>query len=86
MYDLITGPFLWASIFLFVAGSIVKIYKTMILVKNPLLQKSEIDLNVSLRHFRSGFGGRKPFFFFISFLFHVILIVAPLLQLAHGFI
>jgi len=86
MYDLITGPFLWCSILLFILGSIVKIIDAVMLVKNPLITKREVSYKTSLKHLRASMSGRKPFFFVTTFLFHVILISAPLFQLAHGMI
>jgi nitrate reductase gamma subunit len=90
-YELVRGPLAWASLLLFVLGSLYRILSMLQEAKKDKVVYPYMSLKFSLRsiaHWVVPFGSRnmrmRPVMTVVSFVFHICLVLLPLLLLAHA--
>ncbi|WP_320043639.1 hypothetical protein [uncultured Desulfobacter sp.] len=85
LYDLLTGPIMWITFILFVAGMV---YKTITLVRMASASRpATAFMNPNARFTRSykaSLPGRYPVTTLISVVFHLILLLLPLFIKGHN--
>jgi nitrate reductase gamma subunit len=90
-YELVRGPLAWASLLLFVVGSLYRILSMLQDAKKDKVVYPYMSLKHSLRsiaHWVVPFGSRnmrmRPVMTVVSFVFHICLVLLPLFLLAHA--
>jgi nitrate reductase gamma subunit len=91
LYDIVTGPLVWAAFLIFVGGIIYRITALAILAKEKdLVVYSYMDPYYAMRsifHWVVPYASTNmklnPIFTFISFVFHISLLLAPIFLVAH---
>ena len=91
LYIFITGPLAWAAFILFIGGSLYRLLAMLILVnKKEKFIFSYMSLRYGFRsiiHWITPFATenmrRHPVLTIVTFLFHICLIVTPILLLSH---
>jgi nitrate reductase gamma subunit len=90
-YDFLKGPMVWISFIVFIGGSIFRITSLLSKLKNVKIIRTYMSLKYSLRSiihwiipFASTNMRKHPWFTVVAFLFHICLIVTPLVLLAHN--
>ncbi|MFH1983392.1 MAG: TmcC family electron transfer complex membrane anchor subunit [Pseudomonadota bacterium] len=91
LYDFVTGPLVWAAFLIFAGGTIYRIVSMAVLAREKdLVVYSYMDPYYALRSifhwvvpYASTNMKMKPIFTFISFAFHISLLLAPIFLLAH---
>jgi nitrate reductase gamma subunit len=91
LYDFLKGPLVWISFIVFIGGSIYRITSLLSKLKNVKIIRTYMSLKYSLRSiihwiipFASTNMRKHPWFTVVAFLFHICLIVTPLVLLAHN--
>jgi nitrate reductase gamma subunit len=91
LYDFLKGPLVWISFIVFIGGSIFRITSLLSKLKNVKIIRTYMSLKYSLRSiihwiipFASTNMRKHPWFTVVAFLFHICLIVTPLVLLAHN--
>jgi len=89
-YELVRGPLAWASLILFLAGSLYRILSMLLEGKKDKVVYPYMSWKHSLRsilHWIVPFGSRnmrmRPVMTVVSFVFHICLLLLPLFLLAH---
>jgi len=90
VYELVRGPLAWASLLLFLAGSLYRIGYMLVDAKRDKVVYPYMSWKHGLRsilHWVVPFGSRnmrmRPVMTVVSFVFHICLVVLPLFALAH---
>jgi nitrate reductase gamma subunit len=90
-YDFLKGPMVWISFIVFIGGSIYRIISLLRQVKHVKVIRTYMSLKYTLRSilhwiipFASTNMRKHPWFTVIAFLFHICLIITPLVLLAHN--
>lgn len=91
LYDIITGPMVWAAFLIFIGGTIYRILSLALLARQKdFLVYSYMDPHYALRsifHWVVPYASTNmklnPIFTFVSFVFHLSLLLVPLFLLAH---
>lgn len=90
MYDFSRGPLVWIAFAVLIAGSIYRIVSTIALAKKDKVILPYIRARYSLRslaHWSVPFAARnmrlRPGFVILSFLFHICLVLTPILTVGH---
>jgi nitrate reductase gamma subunit len=90
MYDFSRGPLVWIAFFVLFAGSIYRIVSTITLAKKDKVILPYIRVKYALRslaHWSVPFASRnmrmRPGFVVLSFLFHICLLLTPILTIGH---
>jgi len=90
MYNFVTGPLVWLSFIIFVAGSIYKITSMLKLAKKDKVIYPYMNLKFSFRslaHWLIPFGGRnmrlRPVMTIVTFTFHLCLLLTPIFLVGH---
>ena len=89
--DFIMGPMVWISFLIFFIGVTFRLYKMFVLVnKTEKFIFSYMSLKYSLRSifawltpFLPASTRKRPFFWGVSYIFHVLLILLPVFLLSH---
>ena len=92
LYDFVRGPLAWTAFFIFIAGSLYRIIKMLIMIKK---KESFIftfwSWKYSLRSiihwmipFRPVNMRKHPFMTIVTFVFHICLIIVPLFLFSHN--
>jgi nitrate reductase gamma subunit len=91
LYNFLRFYFVWVAFFIFIGGSIYRIYTMIDLAKKEKVVVPFISLKATLRslfHWLIPFGSRrwrlKPVFTIATFLFHICLVFTPLFLLSHN--
>jgi len=91
VYDLLKGPMVWISFILFIGGSIYRMNSVIMKAKKVRPIRVYISLRYSLRSilhwivpFASTNMRKHPWLTSVAFLFHICLIVTPVVLLAHN--
>lgn len=90
-YDFLKGPMVWISFILFIGGSMYRIISLLSKSKKAKVIRTYMNLKYSMRSilhwiipFASTNMRKHPWFTVVAFLFHICLIVTPLVLLAHN--
>jgi nitrate reductase gamma subunit len=90
MYDFSRGPLVWIALAVLTAGSVYRIVSTIALAKKDKVILPYIRARYSLRslaHWSVPFAARnmrlRPGFVVLSFLFHICLVLTPILTVGH---
>ena len=90
MYDFSRGPLVWIAFFVLVAGCIYRIVSTITLARKDKVILPYIRAKYALRslaHWSVPFATRnmrlRPVFVVLSFLFHICLLLTPILAVGH---
>lgn len=90
-YDFLKGPMVWVSFILFIGGSMYRIISLLSKAKKAKVIRTYMNLKYSMRSilhwiipFASTNMRKHPWFTVVAFLFHICLIVTPLVLLAHN--
>jgi nitrate reductase gamma subunit len=91
IYSFVSGPMVWIAFVVFIVGSLYKIINLLVLVnKKEKFIFSYMSLKYSLRsifHWMTPYATLNmrlhPVFTFVTFAFHVCLLIAPLFVMAH---
>lgn len=91
LYKFLKGPMVWVSFLLFIGGSMYRLISLLSKGKKVKSVSTYMSLKYSLRsilHWIIPFGStnmrKHPWFTGVAFLFHICLIVTPLVLLAHN--
>nr|WP_319396361.1 hypothetical protein [uncultured Desulfobacter sp.] len=85
LYDLLTGPIMWATFILFAAGMIFKTISLVRLASAARPGTAFINPNARFtRSYKSSLPGRYPVTSLISLVFHLILLFLPLFVKGHN--
>ncbi|MDJ0817574.1 MAG: respiratory nitrate reductase subunit gamma [Desulfobacterales bacterium] len=91
LYNFVSGPLAWTAFIVFIAGSLYRLAGLFLLInkKEPFIY-SYFSLKYSLRsifHWSIPFGTenmrRHPVLTIVAFMFHICLMLTPILLLAH---
>jgi nitrate reductase gamma subunit len=90
MYELVSGPLVWAAFLVFVAGALYRLVAMARLARRDKVVYATYSARHgarSLAHWLVPFGTRsmrmRPVFTVLSFAFHVCVLVTPVFLLAH---
>jgi nitrate reductase gamma subunit len=91
MYEFARGPLVWISFLVFFLGSIYRIVSIILLAKRrdkAVLPYMKLKYSLrSIMHWTVPYGSRnmriRPAFTFFSFLFHICLLLTPILTVGH---
>jgi nitrate reductase gamma subunit len=90
MYEFSRGPLVWIAFIILIAGSIYRIVSTIRTARKDKVVLPYMRWHFGLRsilHWTIPFGARnmriRPVFVILSYLFHICLIVTPILTVGH---
>lgn len=91
LYDFVSGPMVWAAFIIFIGGSLYKILSLAMLAREKdQIIYSYFDTQYAFRsifHWIIPYAATnmqlKPIFTFISFVFHISLLLVPIFLVAH---
>lgn len=90
MYEFSRGPLVWIAFLVFTAGSIYRITSIIMLARKDKVVLPYMKLGFSIRSllhwvipYRSRSMRMRPAFTFFSFLFHICLLLTPILAFGH---
>ncbi len=90
MYEFSRGPLVWIAFIILIAGSIYRIISTIRAARKDKVVLPYMRWRFGLRsilHWTVPFGARnmriRPMFVILSYLFHICLIVTPILTVGH---
>ena len=90
MYEFARGPLVWIAFLVFILGSLYRIISIIIMAKKDKVVYPYMDLKFGLRsimHWTVPYASRnmrmRPVFTFLSFLFHICLLITPIFVLGH---
>lgn len=91
LYDFLKGPMVWISFFVFISGSVYRIFFLLYKVKKSKIIREYMNLKYSFRSifhwiipFASTNMRKHPLFTIMAFLFHICLFVTPIFLNAHN--
>jgi len=90
MYDFARGPLVWIALAVFILGSIYRLVSMYFLARKDKVVIPYMNLKYgarSIMHWVVPFAAKnmrmRPFFTVLSFLFHICLIMTPIVALGH---
>lgn len=90
IYSFVRGPMVWIAFLVFFFGMVYKIFHTLQLAKKEKIIYPYLSLKYTLRsliHWLTPYGSismrKHPWFTFVTFIFHVCLILTPIFLKGH---
>jgi len=91
LYNVVRGPLVWTAFFIFIFGSIYRIYTLLALVKKDKIILPYLNWKYIFRSFihwlvpfNTHNWRRRPFIASVTFVFHLCLVFTPVFLLSHN--